>query len=146
MIPFYIYYSMFGFQRTGDLIWAFGDSRGKGFMLGATAGRTTLHGEGLQHDDGHSLVLAATYPNLRAYDPAFAYETAVIVKNGIDAMFGENARRLLLLHNALQRELRNAGNARRRSAKASSKGIYKFASADVTAKTEAAPKLLRKKT
>ncbi len=89
MIPFFIFYSMFGFQRVGDLIWAFGDSRGKGFMLGATAGRTTLNGEGLQHEDGHSLVLASTFPNICAYDPAFAYETALIVQDGIKRMYGE---------------------------------------------------------
>lgn len=88
MIPFFIFYSMFGFQRVGDLIWAFGDSRGKGFMLGATAGRTTLNGEGLQHEDGHSLVLASTYPHLAAYDPAFAYETAAIIQDGIRRMYG----------------------------------------------------------
>jgi pyruvate dehydrogenase E1 component len=87
MIPFFMFYSMFGFQRVGDLIWAFGDVRGRGFLMGATAGRTTLTGEGLQHDDGHSLVLASTVPNLQAYDPAFAYETAAIVKNGITRMF-----------------------------------------------------------
>jgi pyruvate dehydrogenase E1 component len=87
MIPFFMFYSMFGFQRVGDLIWAFGDIRGRGFLLGATAGRTTLTGEGLQHDDGHSLVLASTIPNLAAYDPAFAYEVAVIVKDGINRMF-----------------------------------------------------------
>jgi pyruvate dehydrogenase E1 component len=86
-IPFYIFYSMFGFQRTGDLIWAFGDLRGRGFLLGGTAGRTTLNGEGLQHEDGHSHVLASTVPNLRAYDPAFAYETAVIVRDGIRRMY-----------------------------------------------------------
>src|SRR6202012_2347219 len=90
MIPFFIYYSMFGFQRVGDLIWAFGDARGKGFLGGGTAGRTTLLGEGLQHDDGHSLVLASTVPNLLAYDPAFAYETAVVVKDGIRRMYGES--------------------------------------------------------
>ncbi|MDQ1369394.1 MAG: pyruvate dehydrogenase component [Acidimicrobiaceae bacterium] len=87
MIPFFMFYSMFGFQRVGDLIWAFGDVRGRGFLMGATAGRTTLTGEGLQHDDGHSLVLASTVPNLKAYDPAFAYETAAIVKAGITQMF-----------------------------------------------------------
>ena len=87
MIPFFMFYSMFGFQRVGDLIWAFGDVRGRGFLMGATAGRTTLTGEGLQHDDGHSLVLASTVPNLQAYDPAFAYETAVIIKEGIRRMF-----------------------------------------------------------
>ncbi|HKZ91911.1 MAG TPA: pyruvate dehydrogenase (acetyl-transferring), homodimeric type, partial [Candidatus Limnocylindrales bacterium] len=75
IIPFYIFYSMFGFQRTGDELWAFGDARGRGFMLGATAGRTTLNGEGLQHEDGHSLVHASHYPSCRVYDPAFAYET-----------------------------------------------------------------------
>jgi pyruvate dehydrogenase E1 component len=90
MIPFYIFYSMFGFQRTGDEIWAFGDARGRGFMLGATAGRTTLNGEGLQHEDGHSLVQASHYPSCRVYDPAFAYETAVIVKDGLARMYGED--------------------------------------------------------
>jgi pyruvate dehydrogenase E1 component len=88
MIPFYIFYSMFGFQRTGDEFWAFADSRGRGFLLGATAGRTTLNGEGLQHEDGHSLVLASTVPNIRVYDPAFAYETSVIVRDGIARMYG----------------------------------------------------------
>jgi pyruvate dehydrogenase E1 component len=88
MIPFYIFYSMFGFQRVGDLIWSFGDQRGRGFLLGATAGRTTLQGEGLQHADGHSLLLASTVPNCRAYDPAFAYEVAVVVRDGIERMYG----------------------------------------------------------
>ncbi|MDQ1373156.1 MAG: pyruvate dehydrogenase component, partial [Actinomycetota bacterium] len=89
MIPFYIFYSMFGFQRTGDLIWAAGDARARGFLLGATAGRTTLNGEGLQHEDGHSHVLASTVPNLAAYDPAFAYEVATITQDGIRRMYGE---------------------------------------------------------
>src|SRR5262245_2847113 len=83
MIPFFIFYSMFGFQRIGDLIWAAGDSKAKGFMLGATAGRTTLNGEGLQHQDGHSHIHASTVPTLAAYDPAFAYEVAVIVEEGM---------------------------------------------------------------
>ena len=87
MIPFFIYYSMFGFQRVGDLVWAFGDSRGKGFMIGATAGRTTLAGEGLQHQDGHSHVLASTVPTCAAYDPAYAYEIAVIIQDGIRRMY-----------------------------------------------------------
>jgi pyruvate dehydrogenase E1 component len=90
MIPMYIFYSMFGFQRTGDLCWAFGDSRGKGFMLGATAGRTTLNGEGLQHEDGHSLVLASTIPNIATYDPSFAYELAAILADGLKRMYGPN--------------------------------------------------------
>ncbi len=90
MVPFYIFYSMFGFQRVGDLIWAFADARGRGFLLGATAGRTTLNGEGLQHQDGHSHVLASTVPNLLAYDPAFAYEVAILVEEGLRRMVGEN--------------------------------------------------------
>jgi len=91
MVPFYIFYSMFGFQRVGDLIWAFGDMRGRGFLLGATAGRTTLNGEGLQHQDGHSLLLASSVPNLAAYDPAFAYEVATIVEDGLARMYGDDA-------------------------------------------------------
>ena len=87
-VPFYLFYSMFGFQRVGDLIWAFGDARGRGFLLGATAGRTTLEGEGLQHDDGHSLVLASTHPAVHAYDCAFAYELATVVSEGIRRMYG----------------------------------------------------------
>ncbi|KMK65302.1 pyruvate dehydrogenase (acetyl-transferring), homodimeric type [Puniceibacterium sp. IMCC21224] len=87
MIPFYIYYSMFGFQRIGDLAWAAGDSRARGFMLGGTAGRTTLNGEGLQHEDGHSHILAGTIPNCISYDPTFSYEVAVIVRHGLQRMF-----------------------------------------------------------
>jgi len=90
MIPFYIYYSMFGFQRVGDLIWAAADMRTRGFLLGATAGRTTLAGEGLQHQDGHSHLAASIVPNLRAYDPAFAYEIAVIIQAGLKAMIENN--------------------------------------------------------
>jgi pyruvate dehydrogenase E1 component len=89
MIPFYVYYSMFGLQRVGDLAWAAGDMRCRGFLLGGTAGRTTLNGEGLQHEDGHSHLLAATIPNCLAYDPAFAYEVAVIVQDGLRRMFEE---------------------------------------------------------
>ncbi|HYM81851.1 MAG TPA: pyruvate dehydrogenase (acetyl-transferring), homodimeric type [Candidatus Limnocylindria bacterium] len=101
MIPFYIFYSMFGFQRIGDLAWAFGDARGRGFLLGATAGRTTLNGEGLQHEDGHSHVLASTIPCIRAYDPAFAYEVATIIRSGIESMFvrGEDVFYYLTLYN-----------------------------------------------
>jgi len=89
MVPFYTFYSMFGFQRVGDLIWQAADARTRGFLLGATAGRTTLLDEGLQHQDGHSLVLASTVPPCRAYDPAFAYEVASIVRNGLHDMYGE---------------------------------------------------------
>jgi pyruvate dehydrogenase E1 component len=86
MIPFYIFYSMFGFQRIGDLAWAAGDMRARGFLIGGTAGRTTLNGEGLQHEDGHSQILASTVPNCRPYDPTFAYELAVIVQDGLRRM------------------------------------------------------------
>jgi pyruvate dehydrogenase E1 component len=86
-IPFYIFYSMFGFQRVGDLAWAAGDIRARGFLLGATSGRTTLEGEGLQHDDGHSHVLASVIPSCVAYDPAYAYEIAVIVQDGMRRMY-----------------------------------------------------------
>jgi len=92
MVPFYIFYSMFGFQRIGDLAWAAGDSQARGFLIGATAGRTTLNGEGLQHQDGHSHLIAATIPNCLSYDPAYAYELAVIIQDGMRRMFeeGEN--------------------------------------------------------
>jgi pyruvate dehydrogenase E1 component len=90
MIPFYIFYSMFGFQRTGDQFWALGDSMGRGFVLGATAGRTTLNGEGLQHEDGHSLVLAATYPSVVSYEITFAFELATIIEDGLRRMFDAN--------------------------------------------------------
>ena len=89
MIPFYIFYSMFGMQRVGDLVWAAGDMRSRGFLMGGTAGRTTLNGEGLQHEDGHSHILASTIPNCRAYDPTFAYEVAVIVQDGLRRMVEE---------------------------------------------------------
>jgi len=86
MVPFYIYYSMFGFQRVGDLAWAAADQRARGFLLGGTAGRTTLNGEGLQHEDGHSHILASTIPNCVSYDPTFGYELAVIIHDGLRRM------------------------------------------------------------
>jgi pyruvate dehydrogenase E1 component len=89
MIPFYVYYSMFGYQRVGDLVWAAADSRARGFMLGGTAGRTTLNGEGLQHEDGHSHILFSVVPNCRAYDPTFGYEVAVIIREGLRQMMAE---------------------------------------------------------
>jgi pyruvate dehydrogenase E1 component len=89
MVPFYIYYSMFGFQRVGDFIWAAGDSQARGFLIGGTAGRTTLAGEGLQHQDGHSHLLSSTVPNCVSYDPTFAYELAVIVQDGLRRMYAE---------------------------------------------------------
>jgi pyruvate dehydrogenase E1 component len=101
VIPFYSFYSMFGFQRTGDQIWAFADARGRGFLMGGTAGRTTLAGEGLQHDDGHSHILASTLPNVRAYDPAYAYELAAIVRDGIEWMYvkGEDVFYYITMYN-----------------------------------------------
>jgi pyruvate dehydrogenase E1 component len=101
MIPMFIYYSMFGFQRIGDLIWAACDARAKGFMLGGTAGRTTLNGEGLQHQDGHSLLNASAFPTVRAYDPAYAYETAVIIFDGLKRLYedGETAIYYITLEN-----------------------------------------------
>jgi pyruvate dehydrogenase E1 component len=89
MIPFYIFYSMFGFQRVGDLAWAAGDMRSRGFLLGGTAGRTTLNGEGLQHEDGHSHLISATIPNCISYDPTFGYEVAVIIQDGLRRMYAQ---------------------------------------------------------
>jgi pyruvate dehydrogenase E1 component len=90
MIPFYIYYSMFGFQRIGDLAWAAGDMRARGFLIGGTSGRTTLNGEGLQHEDGHSHLIASTVPNCVCYDPTYSYEVAVIIQDGLRRMYGQN--------------------------------------------------------
>src|SRR5437588_11919406 len=100
-IPFFIFYSMFGFQRIGDLIWAAADERVRGFLLGGTAGRTTLAGEGLQHQDGHSHVLALSVPNLIAYDPAFAFELALIIQDGMRRMYelGEDVLYYITLYN-----------------------------------------------
>jgi len=127
MIPFYIFYSMFGFQRTGDQIWALGDARARGFLMGATAGRTTLAGEGLQHDDGHSHVLASTIPNVRQYDPAFAYELAVVVRDGIERMYvrGEDVFYYVTLYNE------NYSQAPKPDGidEAVIRGIYRFAQA-----------------
>ncbi len=89
MVPFYVYYSMFGFQRIGDLIWCAADARAKGFLIGGTSGRTTLNGEGLQHEDGHSQLVATTVPNIVAYDPAYAYELAIIIQDGLRRMYAE---------------------------------------------------------
>jgi len=101
MIPFFVYYSMFGFQRIGDLVWAAADMRAKGFMIGGTAGRTTLNGEGLQHQDGHSLLNAIAFPTVRAYDPAFAYEMAVLILDGMKRLYedGETAIYYLMAGN-----------------------------------------------
>ncbi len=92
MLPFFLFYSMFGFQRVGDLVWQCADARGRGFLLGCTAGRTTMNGEGLQHEDGHSQLLASVVPNLKAYDPAFAYEMAILIEAGIEEMYGPDGQ------------------------------------------------------
>lgn len=123
-IPFFIYYSMFGFQRVGDAIWAFADSRGKGFLLGGTAGRTTLNGEGLQHQDGHSLLLASTVPSLASYDPCYAYEIAAIVRDGIRRMF-EN-REDLFYYLTLYNEVYPMAEKPAGSDEGIVKGIYSF--------------------
>ena len=120
MVPFFTFYSMFGFQRVGDLIWQASDARARGFLLGATAGRTTLLGEGLQHQDGHSLLLASVNPVAEAYDPAFAYEVATIVRHGLRRMWLDERGRLLLPH-PLQREPRDAGRCPTTSTRASSR-------------------------
>jgi len=128
MIPFFIYYSMFGFQRVGDLIWAFADARGKGFLMGGTAGRTTLAGEGLQHQDGHSLVLASAVPTCAAYDPAYAYEIAVIVQDGIRRMYQEQEDRFYYL--TLYNENYPMPPMPEGVADGILKGIYKFKGAE----------------
>src|SRR6201986_434900 len=96
-VPFYMYYSMFGFQRIGDMAWAFADSRGKGFLMGGTAGRTTMLGEGLQHQDGHSHILASTIPTCKTYDPAYVYEMAVVIQDGMRRMYEEGENRFYYL-------------------------------------------------
>ena len=117
MIPIYIFYSMFGFQRTGDALWAAADQMARGFLIGATAGRTTLTGEGLQHADGHSPLLAATNPAVVAYDPAYGYEIGHIVRDGLRRMYGESPENViyyLTVYNEPIRAARRAGGRRRR--------------------------------
>jgi pyruvate dehydrogenase E1 component len=134
-IPFYIFYSMFGFQRTGDQMWAFGDARGRGFLMGATAGRTTLTGEGLQHDDGHSHLLASNIPNVRAYDPAYAYELAAIVRDGIERMYvnGEDVFYYVTLYN--ENYVQPPKPAEKGIDEGIVRGIYRFAPAPDVGKT-----------
>tara|TARA_B100001029_G_scaffold179765_1_gene190869 strand:+ start:1493 stop:4162 length:2670 start_codon:yes stop_codon:yes gene_type:complete len=122
MIPFFIYYSMFGFQRIGDLIWAAADMRVRGFLIGGTAGRTTLNGEGLQHQDGHSLLQASVVPNVMSYDPAFAYEITVIIQNGLKRMYQDNDDVIYYL--TLENENYSHPEMPKNSAKGIIKGIY----------------------
>jgi len=129
MVPFFIFYSMFGFQRIGDLIWAAADARARGFLLGATAGRTTLAGEGLQHQDGHSHLIASHVPNVVAYDPAFAYELAVIVRDGFRRMFQE--QEALLYYITLYNETYKMPAILEGSEEGIIRGMYKLSSRDV---------------
>jgi pyruvate dehydrogenase E1 component len=135
MIPMFIYYSMFGFQRIGDLIWAAGDIRARGFLLGGTAGRTTLNGEGLQHQDGHSQLFAMAFPTVRAYDPAFVYESTVIMLDGLERMYakGEDWIYYLTVYNEnYEMPAMPAG-----CAEGILKGLYKFADVPATGKPAA---------
>ncbi|MBC7793960.1 MAG: pyruvate dehydrogenase (acetyl-transferring), homodimeric type, partial [Clostridia bacterium] len=134
-IPFYIFYSMFGFQRTQDQIWAFGDARGRGFLLGATAGRTTLNGEGLQHEDGHSQLQALAIPNCLAYDPAYAYEIAVIVQDGLTRMLDKNEDVFYYL--TLYNENYRMPAMPKGAEQGILKGLYKVVEADGKAKLNA---------
>ncbi len=140
VIPFYIFYSMFGFQRTGDQMWAAADARARGFLMGATAGRTTLTGEGLQHDDGHTHVLASTVPNLRQYDPAFAYELAAVIRDGIERMYvrGEDVFYYVTLYNENYSQAPKPDGVD----EALLRGIYRFAAAPAADKGAKAARLV----
>ncbi len=127
MIPFFIYYSMFGFQRVGDLMWAAGDQLARGFMIGGTSGRTTLNGEGLQHEDGHSHIQSLTIPNCVSYDPAFAYEVAVIMQDGINRMYGEKQEDVFYYITTLN-EIYDQPAMPAGSEEGIRKGLYKFES------------------
>ena len=128
LVPFYSFYSMFGFQRVGDFIWAAGDMQARGFLIGATSGRTTLAGEGLQHLDGHSHILAATVPNCISYDPAFAYELAMIIHNGLERMYqkGEGIFYYLTCMNENYYQPELPHKERKRVIEGTIKGLYKF--------------------
>jgi pyruvate dehydrogenase E1 component len=129
MIPFFIFYSMFGFQRIGDLIWAAGDMRARGFLLGGTAGRTTLNGEGLQHQDGHSPLIAMAFPHVRVYDPAFSYETTTIVLDGLEQMYTHcrDVTYYITLYNENYRMLAMPENSRQGILE----GMYRLSSRDL---------------
>src|SRR3954468_3672380 len=132
MIPVYIFYSMFGFQRTGDAIWAAADQMSRGFLLGATAGRTTLNGEGLQHEDGHSLLIAATNPAVVAYDPAFAFEIAYIVEDAIRRMFGENPENVFYYLTVYNEPILQPAEPQGVDTEGLLRGIYRYAEAPQT--------------
>jgi len=130
MVPFYLYYSMFGFQRIGDMAWAFADSRGKGFLMGGTAGRTTMLGEGLQHQDGHSPVLSGTVPTCLTYDPAFVYELAVIVQDGLRRMYEEGENRFFYITMYNEDYINPAMPEGENIREGILRGIYKFKAAE----------------
>ena len=135
MIPFYIFYSMFGFQRTGDSIWAMADQLARGFLIGATAGRTTLTGEGLQHADGHSPLLATTNPAVVHYDPAYAYELSHIMQTGLERMYGADAENVIFYLTVYNEPVQPArGARRRRRRRASSRASTGSAGARATAR------------
>jgi len=139
MIPFYVFYSMFGFQRTGDICWAAGDQMARGFLVGGTSGRTTLNGEGLQHEDGHSHVIANTIPNCVSYDPTYGYEVAVIVQNGIERMYGEKQENVFFYLTTLNENYKQPAMPEG-AVEGILKGIYKLK--DVEAKNDYKVKLL----
>jgi pyruvate dehydrogenase E1 component len=132
MIPLYIFYSMFGFQRTADDLWAAADQMARGFLLGATAGRTTLNGEGLQHEDGHSLLIAATNPAVVAYDPAFAFEIAHIVENGLHRMYGENPENIYYYLTVYNEPIVQPAEPSGLDVEGLLKGLYRYAAAPET--------------
>ena len=136
MVPFFTFYSMFGFQRVGDIIWQAADARARGFLMGATAGRTTLMGEGLQHQDGHSLVLASTVPSVAAYDPAFAYELATIIEHGLDRMYRNHED--VIFYITLYNETYPMPPRPEGSSQGIIDGIYKFADAPEGSRLETA--------
>jgi pyruvate dehydrogenase E1 component len=138
MVPFYLYYSMFGFQRIGDMAWAFADSRGKGFLMGGTAGRTTMLGEGLQHQDGHSPVLSGTIPTCLTYDPAYVYELAVIVQDGMRRMYEamENVFYYITMYNEDYLNPAMPEDADGKIREGILRGIYKFKASEKPAQMQ----------
>jgi pyruvate dehydrogenase E1 component len=132
MIPLYIFYSMFGFQRTADELWAASDQMTRGFLLGATAGRTTLNGEGLQHEDGHSLLIAATNPAVVAWDPAFAFEIAYIMESGLHRMYGEHQENVYYYLSVYNEPILQPAEPANVDVEGLLKGIYRYAAAPET--------------
>src|SRR6478735_12838062 len=130
LIPVYVFYSMFGFQRTGDQFWQMADQLARGFVLGATAGRTTLTGEGLQHADGHSQLLASTNPGCVAYDPAFGFEIAHIVKDGLRRMYGENSEDVFYYLTVYNEPIQHPAEPENVDVEGILKGVYRFKAAD----------------